>query len=412
MGAQIGIVLGSYNDVKRIEPGLKRLQAMEVPFEMTIASAHRTPERLAEWMAGAEERGVRVIIAGAGAAAHLPGVVASKTILPVIGLPFNASPIGGTDALYSIVQMPPGIPVATVGIDSAENAVVLALHILATFDEVIRGKLVEYRAAWKEKIADQNEKLYADYPDAKPASGEKKKVAPSATKRLDKTSKTTAPEVPVRESASCKTVDPEMPSLDLIERAVDVLLKGGVVALPTDTVYGLAVDATNPRAIAKLFRIKGRAAEKAIPVLVDSNRRFRTLTTERCKELDALLDEHWPGGLTVVTRKTAGKIDAVSDNDTVGVRMPDSMVALGVISMLDRPLATTSANLSGELPATSGAEVLSQFGTEVDLILNCGQIESLGVSTVLNVTEKPYRILREGVLSRDLLARTLGERLE
>src|SRR5512138_3425143 len=101
---QIGIVLGSYSDVKRMEPGMKRLQALHVPFEMCIASAHRTPERLVEWLDGAEKRGVRVIIAGAGAAAHLPGVVASKTVLPVIGVPFNASPIEGIDALYSIVQ--------------------------------------------------------------------------------------------------------------------------------------------------------------------------------------------------------------------------------------------------------------------------------------------------------------------
>ena len=168
MGASIGIVLGSFSDVKRMAPGLKRLEALEVPDEMCIASAHRTPERLAEWLDGAPGRGVRVIIAGAGAAAHLPGVVASKTLLPVIGVPFNASPLGGTDALHSIVQMPPGIPVATVGIDSAENAAVLALHILGIADARIAEKIKAFRAAWQDKIADHNAKLYEAYPNARP----------------------------------------------------------------------------------------------------------------------------------------------------------------------------------------------------------------------------------------------------
>ena len=120
----IGIVLGSFSDLKRMEKGLKRLEALEVPFEITIASAHRTPKRLVEWLDGAPARGVKVIIAGAGAAAHLPGVVASKTLLPVIGLPFDASPIEGLDALYAIVQMPPGIPVATVDELASADAVI------------------------------------------------------------------------------------------------------------------------------------------------------------------------------------------------------------------------------------------------------------------------------------------------
>lgn len=175
MDTKIGIVLGSYSDVDRIKKAMDRLDAMEVPYEMRVASAHRTPEALVEWLSAAEAKGIGVIIAGAGAAAHLPGVVASKTLLPVIGIPLNASPLAGTDALYSIVQMPPGIPVATVGIDSAENAVILAMQILGVSDPAMREKLAEYRSGWQKKIADQNEKLYAQYPQARPGGEDKKK---------------------------------------------------------------------------------------------------------------------------------------------------------------------------------------------------------------------------------------------
>jgi 5-(carboxyamino)imidazole ribonucleotide mutase len=173
--AQIGIVLGSYSDVKRIEAGLEQLKKLGVPFQMTIASAHRTPERLVEWLKNAEKNGMKVVVAGAGASAHLPGVVASKTVLPVVGLPLDASPLEGTDALYSIVQMPPGIPVATVGIDAAVNAVLMAMHILAIADDGIRRKLQDYRSGWQEKIESQNEQLYAAYPEARPSWDEKKK---------------------------------------------------------------------------------------------------------------------------------------------------------------------------------------------------------------------------------------------
>jgi 5-(carboxyamino)imidazole ribonucleotide mutase len=168
MSARIGIVLGSYSDVKRMKNGMDRLTALGVPFEMIIASAHRTPEKMAAWLQAAEKKGVQVIIAGAGASAHLPGVVASKTLLPVVGIPFDGSPLKGVDALYSIVQMPPGIPVATVGVDSSENAVILALQILALNDKEIRKILVDYRADWKRKIDEQNEQLYAEYPQARP----------------------------------------------------------------------------------------------------------------------------------------------------------------------------------------------------------------------------------------------------
>ena len=141
---QILILIGSESDKERIAKLPLVLEWFGISYELTVSSAHRQPEQTAVLVKGAKERGVQLIIAAAGMAAHLPGVAAALTPLPVIGIPLNASSLGGTDALYSIVQMPPGIPVATVGIDGAVNAGVLAARILALQDERMAEKLVEF----------------------------------------------------------------------------------------------------------------------------------------------------------------------------------------------------------------------------------------------------------------------------
>ena len=138
---QVGIVMGSDSDMEIMRPALEALQQLEIPFETTVASAHRSPQRAVEYAQTAQKRGIKVIIAAAGWAAHLPGAIAAYTILPVIGVPISSSPIGGLDALYSIVQMPPGVPVATVGIDTAKNAGLLAAQILALSDIKLAERL-------------------------------------------------------------------------------------------------------------------------------------------------------------------------------------------------------------------------------------------------------------------------------
>lgn len=141
----VGIVMGSDSDLKVMQPCAEVLARLGVPFEMTVASAHRTPERAADYARTARERGLKVIIAGAGWAAHLPGVLAAYTTLPVIGVPITGSPLGGLDALYAIVQMPPGIPVATVGVDTGTNAGILAAQIIALGDPALAGRLALHR---------------------------------------------------------------------------------------------------------------------------------------------------------------------------------------------------------------------------------------------------------------------------
>ena len=143
--AQVGIVMGSDSDMPVMEKAGSVLDRFGVAFEIEAMSAHRKPQRVAEYASSAEDRGLKVIIAGAGLAAHLPGVVAAHTTLPVIGVPLYNDALGGADALYSCVQMPPGVPVATVAVGGSKNAAVLAVQMIATGDEDLRKKLREYK---------------------------------------------------------------------------------------------------------------------------------------------------------------------------------------------------------------------------------------------------------------------------
>ncbi len=162
MHPRVSIIMGSTSDLKVMEEAAKILNDFEIPFEINALSAHRTPERVAEFAENAYSRGVRVIIAGAGGAAHLPGVIASMTPVPVIGVPIKSSnSIDGWDSILSILQMPAGIPVATVALDGARNAGILATQILATGDEALMQKIVEFKNTLKKKILEANEQLAA-----------------------------------------------------------------------------------------------------------------------------------------------------------------------------------------------------------------------------------------------------------
>ena len=154
----VSIIMGSTSDYKVMEKAATLLNDLKVPFEINALSAHRTPEAVEQFAKNAETRGIKVIIAAAGMAAHLPGVIASMTKLPVIGVPIKAS-LDGLDALLAIVQMPPGIPVATVGIDGAQNAGILAVQMLALSDADLAQRLAEFKESLKKKIVKANEEL-------------------------------------------------------------------------------------------------------------------------------------------------------------------------------------------------------------------------------------------------------------
>lgn len=151
--------MGSTSDMPVMEKAAKLLDEFEIPFELLALSAHRTPSEVEEFSRTAKERGVKVIIAGVGMAAALPGVIAANTTVPVIGVPIKGSVLDGLDALYSILQMPPGIPVATVAINGAMNAAILAVQMMATGDEALAQKLAAYKEQLKEKIKKANADL-------------------------------------------------------------------------------------------------------------------------------------------------------------------------------------------------------------------------------------------------------------
>lgn len=148
----IGIIMGSESDLPVMQAAADTCGELEIPYEMTIVSAHRTPERMVEYAQNAAERGVAVIIAGAGGAAHLPGMVASLTDLPVIGVPVKTSALSGLDSLLSIVQMPRGVPVATVAIDNARNAAILAAKILALSDRSLAVRVGDLRRSQRDAV--------------------------------------------------------------------------------------------------------------------------------------------------------------------------------------------------------------------------------------------------------------------
>jgi phosphoribosylamine--glycine ligase len=157
----IGIVMGSDSDLPVMQGCVEQLQKFGLSYEITVASAHRSPERAATYATKARERGIKVIVAAAGMAAHLAGVLAAHTILPVIGVPIDSSSLNGLDALLSTVQMPPGVPVATMGIGKAgaKNAAILAVQILAVSDENLARRLIEFKAEMAAQVEEKARKL-------------------------------------------------------------------------------------------------------------------------------------------------------------------------------------------------------------------------------------------------------------
>ncbi len=149
---QVGVIMGSTSDWPVMKEACKVLDELRIGYEKEVVSAHRTPDLMFEYAETARERGIKVIIAGAGGAAHLPGMVASKTTLPVIGVPVKSSNLNGIDSLLSIVQMPGGVPVATVAINQAKNAGILAAEIIGAFEEIIEHRLESYRKQMKEAV--------------------------------------------------------------------------------------------------------------------------------------------------------------------------------------------------------------------------------------------------------------------
>ena len=159
MTPKVALIMGSDSDFEKLKSCVAKLKEFKIEVDVNVISAHRTPDRMYEYAHKAHENGIKVIIAGAGGAAHLPGMTAAMTSIPVIGVPVKTSTLSGVDSLYSICQMPPGIPVATVAINGAQNAGILAAQILGSFDEEIYKKVQDFKKGLEETVLKKAEKL-------------------------------------------------------------------------------------------------------------------------------------------------------------------------------------------------------------------------------------------------------------
>lgn len=195
----------------------------------------------------------------------------------------------------------------------------------------------------------------------------------------------------------------------LLNQAVELLRDGGVVAFPTDTVYGVGVDPLQPEAVRKLYRIKGRPDDKPIAILLGSIEDVARVAQTPSKTFSRLADRFWPGGLTLILEARDLPPEITAGGSTVGVRMPDHPLTLELLREFGGPIATTSANISGEEPATSAGEVGAQLGNRVDLIVDGGTTFTKVASTVLNLSVSPPKILRHGGIPDKLLMECLKD---
>ncbi len=193
----------------------------------------------------------------------------------------------------------------------------------------------------------------------------------------------------------------------LLNQAVQILRDGGVVAFPTDTVYGVGVDPFQPEAVRRLYRIKGRPEDKPIAILVGSIEDVARVAQTPSRTFSRLADRFWPGGLTLIVETRELPPEITAGGSTVGVRMPDHPLTLELLRGFGGPIATTSANRSGENPATSAEEVGAQLGGRVNLIVDGGDTITKVASTVLDLSVSPPKILRHGGISEELLMECL-----
>ena len=444
----IAIMVASADEMERMQPAVELLDDLDCPYDVLLASAWTDPERLIDWARTAHERGIQVFIVAAGVENALPGFVAASCNLPVVGVPMVDE--SSAMLLAPPAGAPPTAPVAWVGEDQAHLAALFAVRILAAADpdwaEAIEGD----RQRCIEDLEGQNdevrEKYVAHAPEPVRRKGRIRKIArpapetpeaPGAIRPVppkDKPVRIRPADIdrplnePDEEVESKQTpaapplnqaprlgrhrIEPDEPDVMLIEEAVDCLLDGGVVALPTETVYGLAVDATNPDAVEQLYALKDRDRDKPITLMVDSPKMLAAIARNLTVEIRRLMEAFWPGPLTIVFEKRGENFQHITRGDTIGVRLPDHSTPLALMQALARPLACTSANLSGAAEAHTADAVEVAFGDSINLILDAGQLELQPASTVVDITGEPYRILRAGSVTPEQLAAIVGEKME
>lgn len=530
----VGIILSTRADFNIMKRGLEALRVMGIPYVLEMASPHRNPGHLMEFVQNARGRGMEVLICAAGGSGAVASLIASHTTLPVVAVPVDSTPLRGEDALFSMVQTPPGVPVAVVGINGAENAALLAAQMLAIRHSKYLKALEDRRTQYAQRLDSAAAELLADYPDladpartaplldeeendtdpgpedVTPEPGEdddkkekmgdvirpgaqlsRKSPAAPVSSNLDLLIETPVPQEPgtvtedatllegegllqpgsneedplpiptdsdlypewmraetekdiirperneeeeetaefeekksgdlekravkVRDTIDTKVFDlsPDNPDEDILSHAMMVILEGGVVAFPTDTVYGLAADALNAEAVRKLYQVKNHdVAHKSLSVLIGSQEELENLVREVPPAIESILEKYWPGALTILFYKHSSVLSSVTDSNSIAVRIPASPPALRLMQMIKRPLAVINASLDQDPPSVDANQVIDKFDGKVHCILNAGPCKSAQTSTVLSVISEPFEVIRQGAISSDKLRETLGDKLK
>lgn len=335
-----------------------------VSYEVKVLSAHRTPQKTASYARNARKNGIKAIIAGAGGAAHLAGVIAAHTTLPVIGVPMETKSLAGIDSLMSTVQMPAGIPVATMAIGKAgaKNAAVLAVQILSVSDSGLAKKLTEY----------------------------KKELVKAVLKKV-----VTAAAMPTE----MIRLNPSRPDTRKIKQAASALREGKLVVFPTETVYGIGANAGNKKAILRLRRLKNRPV-KPFSFHISTKSDLKKLNCVVDKTAEKLIKRFWPGPLTLVLNTKRGR--------KIGVRMPSHPVALSLLRNAGVWVVAPSANFKAKQPAATAADAMSDLNGLVDIVIDAGKARFGVSSTVLDLTRRQPKILREGSVTRKMIEKTIG----
>ncbi len=366
----VGIIMGSTSDASIMKGCGDVLHQLGIPHELKVLSAHRTPDLTREYVSSAADRGIQVLIAGAGWAAHLAGFVAAHTILPVIGVPIDSSPLGGIDALLSTVQMPPGIPGGDRG----------------------RGR----RRGKKRSGAGGTDPGAERSPHCAKALG--------LSERLDQGSGRQGSGFRERQMKDARVVRAfTRAEVDAaVSDAVGVLRSDGVVAFPTETFYGLGADISRETAIRKVFEVKSRGHHQPLLILIPSLDVLPGLVSEIPPPAKILISALWPGALTLVFRAAHGLSPLLTaETGKIGIRLSSHPLATAIAKALGGPITGTSANVTGAHPCRDAQEVKKNLGNVVDLILDGGAAAGAMSSTLLDVTAIPPRILREGAVSKD-----------
>jgi 5-(carboxyamino)imidazole ribonucleotide mutase len=530
----VGVVVGSRSDFSLMQRALEQLRVMGIPYKFEVASPFKTPDRLAKFAQEAGDQGMEVIICAAGGSGSIAGMLAAYTTLPIIGVPIDSTQFRGEDSLMGMTQVPPGTPVATVGINNVENAAILAAQILALKYPRFREVLAYARQSARQRIERTYLELRESHPDlcdpiqttatkvmspggdtdTDPAGSEAetpegpvtKKIPPGSIlvhntsqrsafagtagqlvetpipqepgtvtedgeldedlRRLSSARREDSPSPPppadedlnpispspsshdTQDQDAMETVssaslaqlmaeassfdhndnktpapneietkvfelDPTTPSEDVLDHAMMVLLEGGIVAFPTDTVYGLAVDATNPEAVRLLYQAKDQNPQhKSLSVLIHTPDQLDSLVKEVPPSIEKVIETFWPGGLTILFAKNSEVLQTVSDSPSIAIRIPDSPIPLQLMELIQRPLAVINASMNDSPAAIEADQVLRRFKKKIHCVLDAGTCSNGQASTVLSILTDPYEVLREGSVPTPELRKILADKLQ